>query len=66
MLATGLPTASVDELADAGAQRISIGGALARAAMTPILSAGTEMLESGSFAWLAACAPAGEVNRLMG
>ena len=65
VLASRLPHATVEELADAGARRISIGGALAYAAMSPILIAGAEMLESGTFGWLTGCAPGSKINRLM-
>ena len=39
------------QLAEAGAKRISTGGALARAAVTALLRAGREMLDEGSFGW---------------
>lgn len=45
---------TVSELAAAGATRISIGGALADAAIAATLKAGRELLQSGSFGWLAA------------
>lgn len=51
VLAPFLSNASVAELAAAGAKRISIGGALARATLAPLLSATKEMQEQGSFAW---------------
>jgi 2-methylisocitrate lyase-like PEP mutase family enzyme len=46
--------ATVAELADAGAKRISVGNALASLAMGPVIDAGREMLERGTFGWLAA------------
>ncbi|MDD9946735.1 MAG: isocitrate lyase/phosphoenolpyruvate mutase family protein [Myxococcales bacterium] len=52
VLASMLYPATVAELADAGARRISIGGALCYAAMSPILKAGKEMLNDGSFSWI--------------
>ena len=51
VLSVFLPNASVDELIDAGAKRISIGGALASVCARQIIDAGKEMLESGSFNW---------------
>lgn len=39
-------------LADAGARRISVGGALSRAALTVVAQAGQEMLEAGTFGFL--------------
>ena len=44
---------TVAQLAEAGVRRISLGGALARAALTALLRAGTEMREQGSFGWTA-------------
>jgi 2-methylisocitrate lyase-like PEP mutase family enzyme len=43
----GMPT--VDELADAGASRISVGGAFAFAAYGAAAAAGRELLESGTY-----------------
>ena len=43
--------ARVDDFNKAGAKRISVGGALAWASVKPIIDAGTEMLEQGSFNW---------------
>lgn len=66
VLAPGLsPPATVAELAEAGAKRISIGGALARAAIGATIRAGKEMHESGSFGWLAAMAPGAEIASLL-
>jgi 2-methylisocitrate lyase-like PEP mutase family enzyme len=56
---------TVAELADAGAKRISLGGALARAAITALLRAGAEMRERGSFGWASDLAQSGEVARLL-
>lgn len=43
------PVYTVEELAQAGVRRISVGGALARAALTALLEAGQEIKEKGSF-----------------
>ena len=56
---------TVAELADAGAKRISLGGALARAAVTALLRAGAEMREHGSFGWASDLTSSGEVARLL-
>jgi 2-methylisocitrate lyase-like PEP mutase family enzyme len=45
----GMPT--VDELADAGASRISVGGAFAFAAYGAAAAAGRELLESGTYGY---------------
>jgi 2-methylisocitrate lyase-like PEP mutase family enzyme len=65
VLAPFIPGASVDDFAEAGAKRISTGGALTWAAVNPILKAGKEMLEQGTFGWMAGMAPRGEVNDLL-
>jgi 2-methylisocitrate lyase-like PEP mutase family enzyme len=57
---------TVAQLAEAGVRRISLGGALARAALTALLRAGTEMLEQGSFEWASALASSAVVNKLLG
>jgi 2-methylisocitrate lyase-like PEP mutase family enzyme len=51
VLASMLKGATVAQLAEAGVRRISLGGALARAALTALLRAGTEMRDQGSFGW---------------
>jgi len=45
--------ATVAELADAGAKRISVGSALAYLSLAPVIAAGRELLEKGTFGWLA-------------
>jgi 2-methylisocitrate lyase-like PEP mutase family enzyme len=57
---------TVAELAEAGARRISTGGALARAALTALLRAGTELHDRGSFGWVSDLAPGPDVNKLLG
>ncbi len=57
---------TVAELAEAGARRISVGSTLANAAIGAILRAGREMLDDGSFGWLAGIAPGKELQRLLG
>ncbi|MDA8020484.1 MAG: isocitrate lyase/phosphoenolpyruvate mutase family protein [Thermoanaerobaculia bacterium] len=54
--------ASVDELADAGAKRISVGGALARAALGGLFSAADD-LQRGGFSWLRGAASGAEITR---
>ena len=56
---------TVAQLADAGARRISVGGALARAALTALLRACAEMREAGSFAWTSDLVSSREVKRLL-
>ncbi len=56
---------TVSALGEAGATRISVGGALCFAALKPLLDAGREMQEQGSFEWLGARAAAGDVWPLL-
>lgn len=65
VLAPPLPGVTVSELAAAGAKRISIGGALARAAIAALLRAGAEMRERGSFGWTSVLASGAEIERLL-
>jgi methylisocitrate lyase len=54
--------ATVDQLRDLGVRRISIGGALARAAWGGFLAAAREIAEHGTFTKLADGAPFAELN----
>ena len=65
VLASPLKGVTVAQLAEAGARRISTGGALARAAITAVLRAGAEMRSRGTFGWLAEVAPNSDVSRLL-
>jgi 2-methylisocitrate lyase-like PEP mutase family enzyme len=65
VLATMVRGATVAQLADAGARRISIGGALARAAITALVRAGVEMRETGTFEWIKDFTSGSQVTRLL-
>ncbi len=65
VLAPPLKGITVAQLADAGVKRISIGGALARAAITALLRAGMEMRDQGSFGWTSDLASSTEVKKLL-
>ena len=58
----GSDFATVSELAELGVRRISVGGALARAAWTGFLQAAKEIAERGTFTSLARAVPGAEVN----
>jgi 2-methylisocitrate lyase-like PEP mutase family enzyme len=58
------PTFTVDQLARAGVRRISVGGALARTALTAFLDAAREIAESGTFTAIGRAMPGAEVNAL--
>ena len=53
---------TVAELGSLGVRRISVGGALARAAWTGFLDAASEIAERGTFAGLARSIPFAELN----
>lgn len=53
---------TVAELAAAGVRRISVGGALARAAWTGFLAAAKEIAEKGTFSVLGRAVPFAEIN----
>lgn len=61
VLATGSHF-TVDQLANAGVRRISVGGALARAAWTGFMAAAKEIAESGSFARLGSALPSSAIE----
>jgi methylisocitrate lyase len=54
---------TVAELAQLGVRRISVGGALARAAWAGFLEAAKEIAEQGTFTGLAGAVPFAEINR---
>ena len=55
--------ATVAELAQAGVRRISVGGALARAAWTGFLQAAKEIADQGTFTGLARAVPFADIDR---
>lgn len=66
VLAPPLKGVTVTQLAEAGARRISIGGALARAAIAVLLRAGGEMRDGGSFSWCSDLASGADIEELLG
>jgi 2-methylisocitrate lyase-like PEP mutase family enzyme len=54
---------TVAELTDTGVRRISVGGALARAAWTGFLHAAKEIAREGTFTGLSRAVPFAEINR---
>ena len=51
---------------EAGAKRISVGGALSRLALATFVGAARAMQEHGSFAWMRDMMPTGELRRMFG
>jgi 2-methylisocitrate lyase-like PEP mutase family enzyme len=66
VLASPFRSTTVAELAAAGAKRISVGGALARAAQSALIRAATELHDGGTFTWMSGLATPAEVARLLG
>jgi 2-methylisocitrate lyase-like PEP mutase family enzyme len=58
------PDITAAQLAEAGAKRISVGGALSRLALAAFVDAGRAMQAEGSFAWMREMAPIGEMRRM--
>jgi 2-methylisocitrate lyase-like PEP mutase family enzyme len=56
---------TVEEFSAAGARRISVGGALNWASVNPLLKAGQEMLDQGTFSWTADMASGRDVKKLL-
>lgn len=66
VLAPPLKGVTVAQLAHAGARRISIGSALARAAIASLLRAGREMRDHGTFGWTSDLASNADIAELLG
>ncbi len=60
------PVITAAELGEAGAKRISVGGALSRLALATFVNAGRAMKEQGSFAWMRDMLAFADVQRLLG
>jgi 2-methylisocitrate lyase-like PEP mutase family enzyme len=60
------PGITAAQLAEAGAKRISVGGALSRLALATFVEAARAMKEQGSFAWMPQMLAVGELQRLLG
>lgn len=65
VLASFMPGTSVAEFGECGANRISVGGALNFAAINPVLGAGAEMIDKGTFDWLGGRADGAVVAELL-
>ena len=63
---SSFPTATVAQLGEAGAKRISTGGGLARAAIGAFLRAAREMQAPGTFTWIESAARGAEMKKLLG
>jgi 2-methylisocitrate lyase-like PEP mutase family enzyme len=59
------PSITAAQLAEAGAKRISVGGALSRLALATFVGAARAMKEQGSFGWMPQMMGVGELQRLL-
>lgn len=59
------PTYSLDELAEAGVSRVSVGGSFARAALGALTRAAREVLDTGTFEYTEHALPGEEITRLL-
>ncbi len=59
------PDITLAQLGEAGAKRISVGGALSRLALATFVKAGRAMREQGSFAWMRDMAGMADMRRLL-
>jgi len=59
------PAITAADLAEAGARRISVGGALSRLALATFVDAGRAMKEAGSFAWMREMLPIGDLRTML-
>ncbi len=60
------PDITVAQLSDAGAKRISVGGALSRLALASFIEAARAMQQHGSFAWMRGMTGIAELRKLLG
>ena len=60
-----MPDVSLEQYAELGVRRISIGGAMANYAFGAILTASKQMLTSGGFDWVKDAAPGAELETLL-
>jgi 2-methylisocitrate lyase-like PEP mutase family enzyme len=63
---SSLPNATVAQIGEAGAKRISTGGGLARAAIGALVRAGREMQSPGTFTWSKDATSGAEIGKLFG
>jgi 2-methylisocitrate lyase-like PEP mutase family enzyme len=60
------PDITLAELSEAGAKRISVGGALSRLGLSILIKAGKAMQERGSFSWMREMIGTSEVEKMLG
>lgn len=66
VLASFFRGVSIEDFSNAGATRVSLGGAVNYATISPLISAGEEMQNAGTFGWLETMANPSQVRKLLG
>jgi 2-methylisocitrate lyase-like PEP mutase family enzyme len=65
LIGPGLQSLTLAEIAAAGVKRVSVGGALARAAFSAFLAAARETKDLGTFGWTTTILPFADLNQRM-
>jgi len=60
------PSLTLDQLAEAGVKRVSVGGALSRLALAAFLRGAREMKDKGGFTWVRDTVPTRDLKRVFG
>jgi 2-methylisocitrate lyase-like PEP mutase family enzyme len=66
VMSSGDPGITVQQLADAGVKRISVGGALSRLAYAAVREAAISMRDAGSFQWTRDTLPGKDLKAILG
>jgi 2-methylisocitrate lyase-like PEP mutase family enzyme len=66
LMGTADPSITLAQLAEVGAKRISVGGALSRLALAAFLKGAREMKETGGFTWIRDMVPTKELKAVFG
>ena len=65
VMSTADPSLTLEQLAEAGVRRISVGGALSRLALAGLIRGATEMKERGTFTWVRETLPTKDLMRIL-
>ena len=66
VLSSFMPDVVLNQYAELGVRRISVGGALANHAIASTIAAASEMIHAGGFSWMKNVAPGNRVKELLG
>ena len=65
VMSTADPSLTLEQLAEAGVRRISVGGALSRLAFAGLIKGATEMKERGTFTWVRETLPTKDLMKIL-